>query len=102
MSNDTEVIEQKKTTSRQPRPPRKYNVLILNDDKTPVEFVIAMLMSVFKHNQDRAMALTLEVHNKGSGIAGTYTHEIAEQKVMDGTNLARQHGFPLVLKAEEQ
>jgi ATP-dependent Clp protease adapter protein ClpS len=48
------------------------------------------------------MALTLEVHNKGSGIAGTYTHEIAEQKVMDGTNLARHNGFPLVLKAEEQ
>lgn len=102
MSNDTEVIEQKKTTSRQPRPPRKYNVVILNDDKTPVEFVIAMLISVFKHNQERAVALTLEVHNKGAGVAGTYTHEIAEQKVLDGTNMARHNGFPLILKTEEQ
>jgi len=102
MSNDTEVIEQKKTTSRQPRPPRKYNVVILNDDKTPVEFVIAMLISVFKHNQERAVALTLEVHNKGAGVAGTYTHEIAEQKVLDGTNMARHNGFPLILKTQEQ
>jgi len=102
MSADTDVIEKKKTSAKEPKEPGKYNVIVLNDDKTPVEFVIALLVTVFKHDQERATQTTLEIHHKGSGIAGTYNYEIAEQKVLDGTKMARANNFPLVLKAEAQ
>mgnify|MGYP003705195749 CR=1 FL=1 len=75
---------------------------ILNDDKTPVDFVVAMFIQVFKHSQTNALDLTVKIHNEGSAVAGIYTHEIAEQKITDATNLARGHGFPLVLKAEAE
>lgn len=80
--------------------PSKYKVIVLNDDKTPIEFVIAMLMKVFKHTPSAAEAITMKIHNEGSAVAGIYSYEIAEQKVIEGTNLAREHGFPLLIKAE--
>jgi ATP-dependent Clp protease adaptor protein ClpS len=80
--------------------PSKYKVVLLNDDKTPVEFVIAMLIKVFRHSEATAIAVTMQVHNDGAGIAGIYTYEVAEQKAIEGTNLARQHGYPLILKVE--
>lgn len=82
--------------------PSKYKVLILNDNSTPIEFVIAMLMKVFKHGEEAAHNITMKVHNEGSGIAGVYTFEIAEQKGMEGQALARQSGYPLVLKVESE
>lgn len=82
--------------------PRKYKVVLLNDNKTPIEFVIAMLIKVFRHNEESAVGVTMQVHNDGSGIAGIYTYEVAEQKGIEGTNLARQHGYPLILKVEPE
>ena len=102
MSTDTEVIEKKKTSIREPKEPGKYNVIVLNDDITPVEFVIAMLVAVFNHEEKQALALTLDIHNNGRAVAGVYTYEIAEQKVIDGTNMARNNGFPLLMKVEAQ
>jgi ATP-dependent Clp protease adaptor protein ClpS len=84
------------------KPPGKYKVIVCNDDVTPMEFVIVMLMSVFKHSQDSATALTLKIHNEGSAVAGVYTYEIAEQKGIDATYLAREHGHPLIIKVEEE
>jgi ATP-dependent Clp protease adaptor protein ClpS len=100
MTADT-VIEKKKQTVRQFKEPNKYKVIVCNDDVTPMEFVIIMLMSIFKYNQDDAIQLTMKVHNDGSAVAGVYSHEIAEQKVVDATHLARNNNFPLVLKIEE-
>jgi len=102
MATDTEIIEKKKTNNEELKPPPKYKVIVLNDNKTPVEFVIAMLISVFKHSQDNATALTLKIHNEGSAIVGLYTYEIAEQKMSDGINLARANGFPLEIKTEAE
>ena len=82
--------------------PSKYKVIVLNDDKTPVDFVIVMLMTVFHHSQSSAESITMKIHNEGAGVAGVYSYEIAEQKVIDGTALAREHGFPLVIKAEKE
>ena len=82
--------------------PGKFKVVLLNDDKTPIEFVIAMLIKVFKHSESSAIDVTMQVHNDGSGIAGIYTYEVAEQKGMEGTQLARQHGYPLILKVEAE
>jgi ATP-dependent Clp protease adaptor protein ClpS len=84
------------------KPPSKYKVLVMNDDVTPMEFVVAMLMTVFKHNEGTAIDLTMKIHNEGSAVAGVYTYEVAEQKCIDATYLAREHGHPLVVKAEEE
>lgn len=84
------------------KPPSKYKVLVMNDNVTPMEFVIVMLMTVFKHNEGAAIDLTMKIHNEGSAVAGVYTYEVAEQKCIDATYLAREHGHPLVVKAEEE
>ena len=102
MTTDAQIIEKKKTTTRIPKEPGKYKVIVLNDDTTPVEFVVAMFIQVFRHSQSGALELTMKIHHEGSAVAGIYTHEIAEQKIDDATQLARGHGFPLVLKAEAE
>lgn len=101
MTTDS-VIEKKKTTSRKIQEPKKFKVVVCNDDVTPIEFVIEMLMLVFRHNQQSAYDLTLTVHNNGSAVAGVYNYEIAEQKAIDGVSLARLKGFPLILKVEQE
>lgn len=80
--------------------PSKYKVIVLNDDKTPMDFVIAMLMRIFKHTPSAAETITMKIHHEGSAVAGIYSYEIAEQKCVEATNLAREHSFPLVIKAE--
>jgi ATP-dependent Clp protease adaptor protein ClpS len=97
MSTDLK-IDEKITVSLQP--PKLWKVVLLNDDKTPMEFVIEVLTGIFKHAQERAKDITLEIHNTGSAVAGVYTHEIAEQKGIDSTQAARQNGFPLVITIE--
>lgn len=82
--------------------PSKYKVVVMNDDVTPMEFVIVMLMMVFKHSQDKATALTMDIHNNGSAVAGVYSFEIAEQKGIDATILARESGHPLQIRVEEE
>jgi ATP-dependent Clp protease adaptor protein ClpS len=97
MTTDT-VIEKKTTTIKEVKEPGKYKVVICNDDVTPVEFVVALLVSVFKHDEAAAIALTLKIHNDGSATAGVYRFEVAEQKAIDATNMARNNDFPLVTK----
>jgi len=97
MSTDLK-IDEKIAVSLEP--PKLWKVVLLNDDKTPMEFVIEVLTEIFKHAQDRAKDITLEIHNTGSAVAGIYTHEIAEQKGIDSTQAARQNGFPLVVTIE--
>ncbi len=82
--------------------PGLYKVVLQNDDHTPMDFVIALLMHDFKHNEASAKTVTMQVHNEGAGIAGIYPHEIAEQKGVEGTMLARQNGYPLVIRVEEE
>jgi ATP-dependent Clp protease adaptor protein ClpS len=82
--------------------PGKYKVVIQNDDTTPMDFVIALLMHVFKHDEHRAKEITLEIHEKGAGIAGIYSYEVAEQKGIEGTTIARQNGWPLAIRIEEE
>jgi ATP-dependent Clp protease adaptor protein ClpS len=82
--------------------PKKYKVVLYNDNHTPVEFVIALLIKVFRHNEESAFSITMKIHNDGSGVAGIYSYEIAEQKGMEGTNMAREHGYPLAIKVESE
>ena len=97
----TDTLTKEKTTTKDKiLEPQKYKVLLMNDNFTPMEFVIALLVKVFRHSIPSAQEITMKVHNEGSGIAGIYSYEVAEQKGMEGTTLARQHGHPLVLKVE--
>ena len=84
------------------RPPKLWKVIVLNDDQTPMEFVIEILTGIFKHNESTAKNLTLEIHNTGSAVAGVYTHEIAETKGIESTHLARNNGFPLQITLEQE
>lgn len=96
------VIEKKKQTSKQLKEPGKFKVIVCNDDLTTVDFVVAMLMSVFKYDEKRAFDLTIVIHQKGSAVAGVFAYEIAEQKAVDATNMARLNGFPLITKVEPE
>jgi ATP-dependent Clp protease adaptor protein ClpS len=96
------IFDEKTTTRNRVKEPSKYKVVVFNDDFTPMEFVIAMFMTVFGKNETDAIKLMLSIHNEGSAIAGVYSHEIAEQKVVDATTLARNNGHPLILKAQEE
>lgn len=95
----TTFKHKEKTTTRFKEPGR-YNVIIYNDNVTPVDFVIDILMSIFKHTGTDASAIALKIHNHELAIVGTYTYEIAEQKAIDSTLLARDSGYPLLVKLE--
>jgi ATP-dependent Clp protease adaptor protein ClpS len=82
--------------------PKKYKIIFLNDDKTPIEFVIELLISIFRHTQETAKDITLAVHTDGSAVVGIYTFEIAEQKTIETTQVCRQHGFPLQVRMEQE
>lgn len=82
--------------------PSLYKVVFLNDDKTPMQFVIEILSSVFHKNEEDAKDITLEIHNTGSGIAGVYPFEIAEQKAAETIALARSNSFPLKVNLEQE
>jgi len=82
--------------------PKRWKVILLNDDSTPMEFVIAVLVEIFKHTQDSARDIMLQVHETGSGVAGIYSFEIAESKAVEATTQARTNGHPLQIKLEEE
>ena len=79
-SMDTEV-EIKQTDKLDIAKPKKYSVILFNDDSTPMEFVIELLISVFNHTELTAKEIMLKVHEEGKGVAGVYYYEIAEQKI---------------------
>ena len=82
--------------------PDKYDVVFVNDDVTTVEFVIKVLKNIFHKTTEQAVALTTHIHEKGKGVVGTYLYEIAEQKGIETTALARTNGFPLQVKVEKE
>lgn len=80
--------------------PDKYDVVFVNDDVTTVEFVIKVLKNIFHKTTEQAVALTTHIHEKGKGVVGTYLYEIAEQKGIETTVLARDEGYPLQVKVQ--
>ena len=82
------------------KPPSLYNVIYVNDNTTTMEFVIESLCTIFDHSAETAMELTMKIHDEGSAVVGTYPYEIAEQKGVEVTLLARNNGFPLGVKLE--
>ena len=82
--------------------PKKYKVFLLNDDFSTMDFVIDILVIVFRKTVDEASAIMLNIHNNGRDICGVYTHEIASTKVAQVKTMARETGFPLKAVMEEE
>ena len=82
--------------------PSLYKVLMLNDDYTPQEFVVHVLETIFQKNSSDAMRIMLHVHQRGVGVCGVYTYEVAETKVTQTIDYARKHQHPLQLTLEKE
>jgi ATP-dependent Clp protease adaptor protein ClpS len=95
----TAVITRPKAKTKKPS---LYRVLILNDDYTPMEFVVHVLERFFQKNRDDATRIMLHVHNHGVGECGVYTFEVAETKVTQVMDFARQHQHPLQCVMEKK
>jgi ATP-dependent Clp protease adaptor protein ClpS len=98
-STDIQIDEKIKIKTQMPK---RWKVILVNDDSTPMDFVISVLMDIFKHTEDSARDIMLQVHETGSGVAGIYSFEIAEAKAVEATSTARTNGFPLQIKLEEE
>ena len=96
---DTEVLNKKKTQLRRPR---RFRVLLHNDDYTTMEFVVFVLERVFRKPPAEAEQIMLSVHRTGKGIAGLYTRDVAETKVAQAKELAEAEGYPLLCTAEPE
>ena len=91
------VVETRPKTKRPPL----YKVLLLNDDYTPMEFVVIVLERFFGMNHSQAFEIMLTVHKKGLAVVGVFSHEIAETKVMQVNHHARKHQHPLMCTMEQ-
>jgi ATP-dependent Clp protease adaptor protein ClpS len=96
MSTATDTL-----TKTQLKVPSMWKVLLHNDDYTPMDFVIEILIQVFHKGAEEAHTLTMAVHNQGKANVGLYTKEIAETKVLQVERIAREAGHPLKVTAEE-
>ena len=81
--------------------PSQYRVLLMNDDYTPMEFVVGILMGIFKRTQEEATKIMLDVHQNGIGVCGIYTFEVAETKVGQVLDAAKRGGHPLKCTLEK-
>ena len=88
-------------TRTKTKKPSMYKVLLLNDDYTPMEFVVYVLQRFFSKNAEDATKIMLHVHQNGVGICGVFTYEVAETKVSQVMDLARQHDHPLQCTMEK-
>ncbi len=82
--------------------PKKYKVFLLNDDFSTMDFVIDVLVRVFRKSVDEASVIMLNIHNNGKDLCGTYTYEIASTKVAQVKSMAREKGFHLKAIMEEE
>ena len=90
------VVEKQRLAS-----PNKYMVIFLNDNVTPMEYVIQVLLAFYGKTTEEANDITVEVHEKGRSIAGMYSYEVAEQKCIETVTDARKHSYPLDVVMEE-
>jgi len=97
---DVKVVERTQTKEKHARP-RRYKVLLHNDDYTTMEFVVWVLQSIFNHDETTATQIMLHVHRTGIGVAGVYSRDVAETRVAQVESLAKDHEFPLRCSMEE-
>ncbi|AEG01428.1 MAG: ATP-dependent Clp protease adapter ClpS [Methylomonas sp.] len=97
--NDGDIVVQH--AKPQLKRPPLFKVLLLNDDFTPMDFVVEILTGFFNMSQERATQVMLQVHTQGVGVCGTYTKDVAETKVHIVNDYSREHHHPLMCTMEE-
>lgn len=97
---ETNIVTKQKNQIKIKKP-KHYKVVMYNDDYTTMEFVINILVSVFNKKLMEAEKIMLDVHEKGKGVAGIYSHDIAITKVSTAMSMAKEKGFPFKLTVEE-
>jgi ATP-dependent Clp protease adaptor protein ClpS len=100
MSKTDIVVKPRIQVKTNIQPPGLYNVIYFNDSVTTMEFVIETLKCIFHHTEETAAKITMKIHEEGSSVVSTLPYEIAEQKGVEATLLARNNGFPLNVKLE--
>lgn len=104
-TNDPREQHQTGTVLEEARPelakPPMYEVALMNDDYTPMEFVVSVLQMFFALDHTRATQVMLAVHTRGKGVCGVFTHEVAETKVIQVNEFARSHQHPLLCVMEK-
>ena len=101
MDMEVIVVKKKSKSKQKLKAPNKYQVIFHNDDFTPMEFVVYLLQIVFSHSSTAAEAIMLNVHQKGKGVAGIYSQQIAETKAYECMQHAKENQFPLMVAVEE-
>ena len=84
------------------RPPKRYKVIMYNDDFTPMEFVVSVLEQIFGKSHEEAVSLMMGIHKRTGAVVGVYTRDIANTKADNAMDLARQEGYPLKVEAVEE
>jgi ATP-dependent Clp protease adaptor protein ClpS len=103
MNTDFDVdVEIDEVIKQQITEPSKYKVIFFNDDATPMEWVIEVLVGIFRHSAEAAEKITFQIHAEGSAVVGIYTYEVAEQKAVETTTASRERSFPLQIKVEKE
>ena len=97
--NGNTVVEEAKPKLKKPR---LFKVVLVNDDYTPMEFVVAVVQSIFRLTQEQSVQIMLKVHTEGKGVCGVFTAEIAETRVREVLNLARENEHPLQCTMEPE
>ncbi len=101
MGTKTETIVRPKSRERLKKP-SQYKVVMLNDDFTPVDFVVLVLEKIFNRSSNEAHRIMKEVHNKGSGVAGIFHYELAETKAHQANSYSHSHKYPLQCVLEKK
>ena len=97
-SDDSVVLERR---TQRIKPPQMFQVVLLNDDFTPMDFVVEVLQVFFALNREQATQVMLHVHTRGKGVCGVYTREVAESKVTQVNEFSREHQHPLLCTMEK-
>lgn len=95
MSTETSI-----ETTVKLKEPKLYKVVLLNDNYTPINFVMEVLIEIFGKSTLEAEQLTMQIHNEGRGLCGTFTKDIADQKVYEVSTVAKHYGHPLKAVSE--
>ena len=99
MTADIQTLTKEKIKLQEPG---LWDVVFLNDNITTMEFVVRVLKQIFNKSQEQAEHITKQIHDNGQGVVGSYVHEVAEQKGIESTLVARQENMPLQVKVKKQ
>jgi ATP-dependent Clp protease adaptor protein ClpS len=100
MANTSVDIKEKVAINTKILPPPLFKVIYMNDNVTTMEFVIESLMAIFNHSREVSLELTTKIHEDGGAVVAVLPSELAEQKGIEATMMARQQGFPLLVRLE--